>query len=81
MGAYRITMMMMSKSGDELITNAKQAADTLQGKTVAVPAAAERSERKPKRASNLAEFFAASPLPGSRIKTSRMSDRPRKLDL
>ena len=34
-----------------------------------------------KRTGNLAEFFAASPLRGSRLKVKRAKDRPRKVEL
>jgi hypothetical protein len=45
-----------------------------------VGAAAER-EPKAKHKGNLAEFFAASPLRGSRAKVRRLTGRPRKVDL
>ncbi len=37
--------------------------------------------RKTRRAGNLAEFFAVSPLRGSAMRTRRRRDRPRKVDL
>jgi hypothetical protein len=43
--------------------------------------AAEEWERKTKRRGNLAEFFAASPLRGSRLKIKRPPGGPRKVDL
>jgi hypothetical protein len=43
--------------------------------------AAEEWERKTTRVGNLAEFFAASPLRGSRMKIKRVASRLRKLDL
>jgi prevent-host-death family protein len=48
--------------------------------TVLVGTAAER-EPKAKHKGNLAEFFAASPLRGSRAKVRRLTGRPRKVDL
>ena len=38
-------------------------------------------ERKTKRSGSLADFFAASPLRGSQLKTKRLRDRARKVDL
>jgi prevent-host-death family protein len=54
---------------------------TRNGRLAVVIVAAEEWERKTKRAGNLAEFFAASPLRGSGIKIKRVKDRPRKVDL
>jgi prevent-host-death family protein len=54
---------------------------TRNGRTAVVVVAAEEWERKTKRTGNLAEFFAASPLRGSRLKATRRKDRPRKVDL
>ena len=51
------------------------------GKTAAVVVGAEEWERKTKRVGNLAEFFAASPLRGSRLKIHRLKHRPRKITL
>ncbi|HZS83802.1 MAG TPA: type II toxin-antitoxin system Phd/YefM family antitoxin [Stellaceae bacterium] len=53
---------------------------TKNGRRAAVVVAAEERERKTKRAGNLAEFFAASPLRGSGLKTRRRKDRPRQLE-
>jgi len=69
---------------DELIDLAQSAGPqviTRNGRKPAVVVAPAEWERKAKRAGNLAEFLAASPLPGSRIKIRRMSGRSRKLDL
>jgi prevent-host-death family protein len=54
---------------------------TRNGRTAVVVVAAEEWERKTKRTGNLAEFFAASPLRGSAMRTKRVKDRPRKVDL
>lgn len=54
---------------------------TRNGRTTAIIVAAEEWERKTKRSGNLAEFFAGSPLRGSRLSFSRRSDRPRKIVL
>jgi prevent-host-death family protein len=54
---------------------------TKNGRKAVVVVAVEEWERKTKRAGNLAEFFAASPLRGSRMKTKRVAGRLRKLDL
>lgn len=54
---------------------------TRSGRTAVVVVAAEEWERKTKRTGNLAVFFAASPLRGSRMKIGRRKDIPRKVDL
>ena len=75
----------MSKFADELITSKKQAAAHAGGQRVrdpdvkAIRKAPHMSQHK--RAGNLAEFFAASPLRGSLMKTRRVTDRPQKLEL
>ena len=53
---------------------------TRNGRKTAVVVAAEEWERKTMRQGNLAEFFAASPLRGSKLKIRRR-DRPRKVSL
>jgi prevent-host-death family protein len=53
---------------------------TRNGRKTAVVVAAEEWERKTTRHGNLAEFLAASPLRGSRLKIRRR-DRPRKVGL
>jgi prevent-host-death family protein len=68
----------------EVIERAQSAgpqAITRNGRKAVVVVAAEEWERKTKRTGNLAEFFAASPLRGSRTKIKRMTGRLRKLDL
>ena len=54
---------------------------TRKGRTAAVVVGAEEWQRKTKRAGNLAEFFAGSPLRGSGLKVSRRKALPRKIDL
>jgi len=54
---------------------------TRNGRTAVVVVAAAEWERKTKRAGNLAEFFAASPLRGSGMRAKHVRDRPRKVDL
>jgi len=54
---------------------------TRHGRSAVVLVAAEEWERKTKRAGNLAEFFANSPLRASGLKVKRAKDRPRKLAL
>jgi prevent-host-death family protein len=54
---------------------------TKNGHTAVVVVAAAEWERKTKRTGSLAEFFAASPLRGSGLKTKRAKDRPRKIEL
>jgi prevent-host-death family protein len=54
---------------------------TRNGRKTAVVVAAEEWERKTKRRGNLAEFFAASPLRGAKLKIKRLPGRLRKVDL
>ena len=54
---------------------------TRNGRTAAVVVASEEWERKTKRVGNLAEFFAASPLPRSGLKIERLRGRVRKIGL
>ena len=54
---------------------------TRRGRKAAVVVSAEEWERKTKRTSNLAEFFATSPLRDSGVEIKRRKDRPRKVDL
>ena len=54
---------------------------TRNGRTAVVIVAAEEWERKTKRGGSLADFFAASPLRGSHLKSKRLKDRARKVDL
>jgi prevent-host-death family protein len=54
---------------------------TRNGHTAAVVVGAEEWQRKTKRAGNLAEFFAGSPLRGSNLKVRRLKAQPRKISL
>jgi prevent-host-death family protein len=54
---------------------------TRKGRTAAVVVGAEEWQPKTQRVGNLAEFFAASPLRGSGLKTYRLKERPRKVNL
>jgi len=54
---------------------------TRKGRTAAVVVGVEEWQRKTKRAGNLAEFFAGSPLRGSGLKLRRLKARPRQIRL
>ena len=54
---------------------------TRHGRTTAVVVAAEEWDRKTRRAGNLAEFLASSPLRQSNLRVDRRKDRPRTVDL
>lgn len=54
---------------------------TRNGRTAVIVVDAKEWERKTRRAGNLAEFFANSPLRKSGVKIRRSKDRPRKIDL
>jgi prevent-host-death family protein len=54
---------------------------TRNGRTAAVLVGAEEWQRKTKRTGNLAEFFAASPLRGSKLKIRRLKTLPKKISL
>lgn len=54
---------------------------TRRGRTTAIVVGAEEWERKTKRAGNLAEFFAASPLRESGLTIRRRKTPPRKINL
>ncbi|MDE2266115.1 MAG: type II toxin-antitoxin system Phd/YefM family antitoxin [Alphaproteobacteria bacterium] len=54
---------------------------TRNGHSAVVVVSALEWERKTKRNGNLAEFFAASPLRGSKLNVVRAKDKPRKVDL
>ena len=54
---------------------------TKRGRTAAIVVGAEEWERKTKRAGNLAEFFAASPLRESGLTIRRRKTQPRKINL
>lgn len=68
----------------EVIEHAQKAGPqtiTRNGRRAVVVVDAEEWERKTKRSGNLAEFFAASPLRGSKLKVRRSKDRLRPIDL
>jgi prevent-host-death family protein len=54
---------------------------TKNGRTAVIVVAAEEWERKTRRSGSLADFFAASPLPGSGLEGARRKDGPRARDL
>ena len=54
---------------------------TRKGRTAVVVVSAEEWERKTKRTGNLAEFFAASPLRGSKLRVERIKGGLRNVDL
>lgn len=54
---------------------------TRKGKQTVVVVSAEEWQRKTRRAGNLAEFFAASPLRGSGLKVKRTKSGPRAIEL
>ncbi len=54
---------------------------TRSGREAVIVVSAEEWERKTKRKGNLAEFFAGSPLPGSRLRVQRPKDRGRGIKL
>jgi prevent-host-death family protein len=54
---------------------------TRNGRTTAVIVAADEWEKKTRRKGTLADFFAASPLRGSRVRIKRMRGRLRKVTL
>jgi prevent-host-death family protein len=54
---------------------------TRKGRIAAVVVGAEEWQRKTKRAGNLAEFFAGSPLRGSNLKIRRLKTQARTISL
>ena len=54
---------------------------TRKGRTAAVVVGAEEWQRKTRRAGNLAEFFAGSPLRGAQLKMQPRKARARKINL
>jgi prevent-host-death family protein len=67
----------------EVLEQARSAPQTItrNGKRAAVVVSVEQWERRNSRAGTLADFFAASPLRGSRLRVVRAKDRPRDIDL
>lgn len=53
---------------------------TRNGRQAVVIVSVEEWERKTKRKGSLAEFFAQSPLRGSRLKVKRLKGRPRRVE-
>jgi prevent-host-death family protein len=54
---------------------------TKNGHVAVVVVSADEWDRKTRRAGNLAEFFAGSPLRASGLKTPRRKDGPREIEL
>jgi prevent-host-death family protein len=54
---------------------------TRNGRDTVIIVGAQEWERKTRRSGNLAEFFAASPLRGSKLKTRRLKHGVRKTNL
>lgn len=65
----------------ELARSEGPQAITRRGRKTAVVVSAEEWERKARRVGNLAEFLAASPLRGSRVRIRRSRDKARRIDL
>jgi prevent-host-death family protein len=67
----------------EVLDQARDGPQTItrNGKRTAVIVSAEERERRTNRAGTLADFLAASPLRGSRLRVERIKDRPRDIDL
>ena len=84
MGAPNWTVAEAKARFSEIIERAKLEGPqtiTKRGRTAAVVVAAEEWERKTKRAGNLAEFFAASPLSGSNLRVRRLKTQAKKINL
>lgn len=84
MAAHRWTVAEAKAKLSEVINRAESVGPqtiTRNGRKTAVLVAAEEWERKTKRRGNLAEFFAASPLRGAKLKIKRLPGRLRKVDL
>ena len=54
---------------------------TRKGRKAVVIVSADEWERRTRRRGNLADFFAASPLRGSRLRLERRQDAPREITL
>ena len=84
MGAPNWTVAEAKAKFSEIIERAQSEGPQIiskRGRTAAIVVAAEEWERKTKRAGNLAEFFAGSPLRGSELKLRRLKARPKKIKL
>lgn len=84
MGTHSWTVAEAKEKFSEVIERARSGGPqtiTRNGRPVVVVVAAEEWERKTKRSGNLARFLAASPLRGSGLRTKRLEDSARKVDL
>jgi len=84
MGASNWTVAEAKAKFSEIIERAQSEGPQIiskRGRTAAIVVAAEEWERKTKRAGNLAEFFAGSPLRGSKLKVRRLKAPPKKINL
>ena len=84
MGTQTWTVAQAKAKFSELIDKAKSEGPqriTKHGRTAAVVVAAEEWHRKAERKGNLADFLAASPLRGSRLKLKRLPVRLRGIEL
>jgi len=84
MGAPNWTVAEAKAKFSEIIERAQSEGPQIiskRGRTAAIVVAAEEWERKTKRAGNLAEFFAGSPLRGSVLKLRRLKAPPKKTNL
>lgn len=84
MGAPNWTVAEAKAKFSEIIERAQSEGPQIiskRGRTAAIVVAAEEWERKTKRAGNLAEFFAGSPLRGSGLKVRRLKAPPKKISL
>jgi prevent-host-death family protein len=84
MGAQNWTVAEAKAKFSEIIERAMSEGPqtiTRNGRTAAVVVGVEEWERKTKRAGNLAEFFAGSPLRGSGLKVRRLKTPPKKISL
>jgi prevent-host-death family protein len=84
MGAQNWTVAEAKAKFSEIIERAMSEGPqtiTRKGRTAAVVVGAEEWQRKTKRAGNLAEFFAGSPLRGSELKVRRRKAQSRKISL
>jgi prevent-host-death family protein len=84
MGAQNWTVAEAKAKFSEIIDRAMSEGPqtiTRKGRTAAVVVGAEEWQRKTKRAGNLAEFFAGSPLRGSGLKFHRSKSKGRKISL
>lgn len=84
MGIHKWTVAEAKAKLSEVIEQAEAAGPqtiTRHGRKAAVIVSAEEWDKKTKRHGNLAEFFAASPLRGAKLRIKRLRGRLRKADL